>query len=149
MSTHFDAVNKIWSGPKTDYNLDKHQNFGEIVLKYLNGDSNFVMQVNTIFAYPIALLACEMGRIFDQIDGDTGETLTKAEIRIRTIRCAQRLTELGCTQSDRIGVIARNHHNLTPLLFGAFCIGTPIFLLHVTFSEGMTPVNNRSLLSNL
>lgn len=65
MSTQFDAVNKIWSGPKTDYNLDKHQNFGEIVLKYLNGDSNFVMQVNTIFAYPIALLACEMGRIFD------------------------------------------------------------------------------------
>lgn len=63
MSTHFDAVNKVWSGPKTDYNFDKHQNFGEIVLKYLNCDSNFVMQVNTIFAYQITMLACEMDLI--------------------------------------------------------------------------------------
>lgn len=61
MSTHFDAINKVWSGPKTDYNFDKHQNYGETVLKYLNCDADCVMQVDTIFAYPIALLACETG----------------------------------------------------------------------------------------
>ncbi|XP_055297009.1 probable 4-coumarate--CoA ligase 1 [Sitodiplosis mosellana] len=61
-----------------------------------------------------------------QINGDTGETLTKSKLRIRSIRCAQNLTKLGCTQDDRIGVSARNHHNLTPLLYGAIFNGSPI-----------------------
>lgn len=72
----------------------------------------------------------------DQIDGDTGETLTKAEIRTRTIRCAQNLTKLGCTQNDCIGIVARNHHNLTPLLYGAFCIGARISPLEVAIIKG-------------
>lgn len=44
--THFDADEKIWSGPEVDSNIDKTQNFGEIILKTLNdADSNRVMQV--------------------------------------------------------------------------------------------------------
>lgn len=45
--THFDADEGIWSGPKVDANIDKTQNFGEIILKSLSDvDSNRVMQVN-------------------------------------------------------------------------------------------------------
>lgn len=44
--TNFDANEKIWSGPDADSNIDKTQNFGEIILQKLNDvDSNRVMQV--------------------------------------------------------------------------------------------------------
>lgn len=45
-TTNFDAVNKIWSGPKHTFELDKHKNFGEIILEKLNDvDSERVAQV--------------------------------------------------------------------------------------------------------
>lgn len=66
-----------------------------------------------------------------QIDGDTGEGLTKVEIRRQTIQLAQNLKGLGCTQNQRIALIARNHHNITPLLYSAFCIGAPLCPLDV------------------
>lgn len=74
--------------------------------------------------------------IFIQIDGDTGETLKTADIRQRTIRCAQHLINLGCSQDQRMAIIAGNHHNLTPLLFAAFCIGSPITPMDVIIVEG-------------
>lgn len=44
--TNFVANEKIWCGPEVDSNIDKTQNFGEIILKNLNdADSNRVMQV--------------------------------------------------------------------------------------------------------
>lgn len=66
-----------------------------------------------------------------QINGDTGQGLTKAEIRRQTIKCAQNLKKLGCTANQRIAIIARNHHNLTPLLYSAFCLGAPVCPLDV------------------
>ncbi|XP_055297527.1 uncharacterized protein LOC129566039 [Sitodiplosis mosellana] len=104
VATHFDDVNKIWSGPSSDVVVNKHENFGEFLLEKLKSDPELVAQIN----------------------GDTGETMTKSEIRIRSIRCAQNLAKLGCTQNDCIGVVARNHHNLTPLLYGAIFNGSPI-----------------------
>lgn len=67
-----------------------------------------------------------------KINAETGETMTKAEVRRRTVRCAQHLRKLGCTPDQRIAIVARNHHNLTPLLFASFCIGTPSTALDVT-----------------
>lgn len=75
--------------------------------------------------------------LYEQINGDTGEALTKGEVRQRTIRCAQHLTKLGCTQNERIAIVARNHHNLTPLLFAAFSIGAPIAPLDVEIGKGL------------
>lgn len=45
LATHFDAVNKIWSGPSTDVVVDKHENFGAFLLEKLNEDSDLVTQV--------------------------------------------------------------------------------------------------------
>lgn len=46
-TTSFDVVNKIWSGPKSEFEIDKHENFGETILKKLNDtDTDRVMQVN-------------------------------------------------------------------------------------------------------
>lgn len=45
--TNFDANEKIWSGPEVDSNIEKTQNFGEVILRSLNdANSNRVMQVN-------------------------------------------------------------------------------------------------------
>lgn len=80
--------------------------------------------------------------ISDQIDGDTGEKQTVTEIRQRTMRCAQHLIKLGCTQDQRIAIIARNHHNLTPLIFSAFCIGSPITPMDVIIVNGIDKISN-------
>ncbi|XP_031637198.1 luciferin 4-monooxygenase-like [Contarinia nasturtii] len=112
-STRFDEMNKVWYGPSTEYTIDKQKNFGEIILEKLSTDANRAMQ----------------------IDGITGETLTKAEVRQRTIRCAQNLVKFGYTKNDSITIVARNHHNLTPLLFGAICCGIPISPLDVLIVE--------------
>lgn len=46
-TTQFDAINKIWSGPKSDFKIGSVNNFGEIILEKLNDtDAERVMQVN-------------------------------------------------------------------------------------------------------
>lgn len=63
--------------------------------------------------------------------------MTKAEALKRTLRCAQNLQKLGCSQDDCIGIVARNHHNLTPLLYAALCIGVPVTPLDVVIVKGL------------
>lgn len=54
-ATHFDAVNKIWSGPKIEFDLDKHKNVGEILLAALtDADPEQVMQVSKMISESIA-----------------------------------------------------------------------------------------------
>lgn len=72
-----------------------------------------------------------------KINGDTGEAVTRGEMRMRTIRCAKNLMKLGCTHNDRIGIVARNHHHLTPLALGALCIGSAINPLDVVIVKGL------------
>lgn len=59
------------------------------------------------------------------------------EIRLRTIRIAQNLLKLGCTQSDRIAIIARNSHDLTPLALASILIGTPFAGLDLDMLKGI------------
>lgn len=48
-TTRFDADNKIWFGPKSEFKINKHENFGETLLEKLNDtDTDRVMQVNII-----------------------------------------------------------------------------------------------------
>lgn len=44
--------------------------------------------------------------------------------------------KLGCSSEHLIAVVAQNHQNLTPLLFAAFCIGSPISPMDVLMVEG-------------
>lgn len=43
--THFDAVDKVWSGPNRDINVDKHENLGAYLLANLESDPERVAQV--------------------------------------------------------------------------------------------------------
>lgn len=45
--SHFDAAKKVWFGPKEEIHIDKHSNFGELILKKLaEDDPNQVIQVS-------------------------------------------------------------------------------------------------------
>lgn len=122
-TTTFDEVKKVWSGPESTVQTGKYKNFGEFLLEKLAGaDCERVMQIN----------------------GDTDEGITKAEVRSRTIQCAKNLIKLGCTLDQRIAIIARNHHNLTPLMFAALCVGAPISPLDIgTVQDGISPILRR------
>lgn len=45
-TTHFDAVNRIWTGPKSSVVVDKHENLGDLLLEKLNTNPEFVAQVS-------------------------------------------------------------------------------------------------------
>lgn len=47
-ATHFDAVDQIWSGPKTEIVVDKQESLGEFLLEKLKSDSELVTQVSLI-----------------------------------------------------------------------------------------------------
>lgn len=80
-----------------------------------------------------------------KINFDTGESLNLASLRILAIRCAQNLIKFGCSQNDRIVIIARNHHYLSPLVLAALCIGTPVAPLDVFHVSGLYHPNNFNL----
>lgn len=44
-TTRFDADNKVWSGPKTEFHIDPHKSFGEIILEKLTDNPERVIQV--------------------------------------------------------------------------------------------------------
>ena len=47
-TTSFDADNKVWYGPKCESKIDKHENFGEIILAKLSDtDGDRISQVNS------------------------------------------------------------------------------------------------------
>lgn len=46
MSTFFDDVEKIWSGAKVEFEIDKNKSFGEIILEKLAESADRVLQVN-------------------------------------------------------------------------------------------------------
>lgn len=49
LGTHFDAVNKVWSGPNCEITVDKHEHFGEYLFEKLKEDPGLVTQVNNIY----------------------------------------------------------------------------------------------------
>lgn len=63
--------------------------------------------------------------------------MTNREIRTRTIQAAQNLTKLGIGFHDVIQVIAKNHHYLAPIIFGALTIGAPVNAIDVQFTKGV------------
>lgn len=54
-------------------------------------------------------------------------------MRLKSIRAAQNILKLGYKEGDMIGVIAKNSHNLAPIVFAALSIGCPVNTLDPTF----------------
>lgn len=136
-ATNFDPATKIWSGPKNELQIEKTKGFGEIILEKLAAAKpDAVAQVNENKSLNYLTFVALFSSHF-KIDGDTGVSMTVGDIRTQTIRCAQNLQKLGCAQNDHITIIARNSHNLTPLVLASICIGAPISPLDVVIVKGL------------
>ncbi|XP_055543930.1 probable 4-coumarate--CoA ligase 3 [Wyeomyia smithii] len=109
----FDRDRLVWSGPRQPCVFNPACNFGQIVLNLLERSKEKVIQ----------------------IDGDTGRTMTRAEMRIRVVRVAQRLQKLGYGVGDIASVVAVNSENLAPLVLGLQVIGVGFNALAPTFDE--------------
>jgi long-subunit acyl-CoA synthetase (AMP-forming) len=109
----FDAEHKIWSGVTQPSILNPEANVGQIILNMLDRTPNNVAQ----------------------IDADTGVKVTCAELRKRVVRAALNMTKMGYKKGDMIAFASRNHENVSSILFGCFCIGTP--------ANGLDPAFNK------
>ena len=110
---HYNAEEKEWSGIRMPSILNPKQNLGPLILNMLERRSSKIAQISA----------------------DTGVTLTCGEIRLRTVRVAQNLTKMGFKKGDMVSLAVKNHENVAPILFGCFCIGTPMNGLDAKFNE--------------
>lgn len=72
---------------------------------------------------------------FSQVSDNSGIQLTFNEIRERTIRAALNLQARGFKPGQVFGIIAKNSHNVAPIVFASFCIGCPISVLDTSFGR--------------
>lgn len=70
-----------------------------------------------------------------QISEDNGIILTNAELYLKSVRAAQNLTKLGYVDGDIIGIVAKNSHQIAPIVFAALSIGCPINTLDPSWEE--------------
>ncbi|XP_065091266.1 probable 4-coumarate--CoA ligase 1 [Ochlerotatus camptorhynchus] len=104
MSSSYDPLGKIWSGPRQPGPFNPQANLGQLILNVLERNPTMVAQVCV----------------------ESGVKLSCEEIRLRSIRAAQNLTKLGCKQGDMVGFAVRNRENVAPLVYGCFLIGAPV-----------------------
>lgn len=113
LRTSYDANKKIWSGPAITPIYNPKTSIGPVVLQAL---ANF-------------------GPKIAQISDDSGIQMTFDEIRLKTIRAAQNLQKRGYNTKQIFGLIARNSHHVTPIVFASMCLGCPINTMEASFGK--------------
>lgn len=61
--------------------------------------------------------------------------MTFNDIKIKTIRAAQNLQALKYEQKQVFAIIARNSHDLAPIVFASIAIGCPVNALDPSFGK--------------
>lgn len=61
--------------------------------------------------------------------------MTYDELRIKIIRAAQNLQKRGYKSKEVFGVLARNSHELAPIIFASIAIGSPVNTLEPSFGK--------------
>lgn len=83
----------------------------------------------------------ETGNFF-QINDNNGRQMSNAEIRVKSIRAAISLAEMGFGSGDVFGIISKNHHHLAPIVFAAACLAAPFNTLDPNFKKGIENYEN-------
>lgn len=112
-STHFDSVNKTWSGSKCPSIYNSDVSLGYLILNVLQN-------------HPYGVT---------QISADTGIELTRRQMYEKTINIAKYLQQLGCNQGDIVGFAASNSEDLAPTVFACLTLGLPIISLFTPMIE--------------
>lgn len=61
--------------------------------------------------------------------------MTNAELRLKTVRAALKLQELGFKENDVLALVSKTNHDVAPVVFAAFCLGCPVNALGTTFHK--------------
>ncbi|XP_050099301.1 luciferin 4-monooxygenase-like [Anopheles aquasalis] len=108
----YDPDGRIWSGPTTPRELEVNQSLGQLVLSSLRtADPAHVTQIG---------------------DGDV--RVTCGEMYERTVRCAQRLTELGYGPGTMAALASSNTVHVAPVMFACFTLGITVNTLDFSFA---------------
>jgi 4-coumarate--CoA ligase len=70
-----------------------------------------------------------------QISDDNGKIFTYRDLKLATIRVCENLKKNGYQRGDIVMVIARNGHNLAPVIFGCLLLGAPVNPMDPTFGK--------------
>lgn len=70
-----------------------------------------------------------------QINEDTGIQMTYNNIRMKSIRAAQNLLKRGYTSRVVFGVLAKNSHNVAPIILASISVGSPVNTLDPSFGK--------------
>lgn len=108
----FDSTSQSWVSRHPAPVFDANANLGQLILDVLGRNPEKVLQ----------------------IDADTSRELTAGEMRLRAIRVAQNLIELGFRNDDMAAVVCSNSENLAPLVLGLWLVGIPFISLPVGFN---------------
>jgi 4-coumarate--CoA ligase len=113
VQTHYDPVNKIWSGSKVPPLYNPDQNLGHLILQVLIQTPDAV----------------------HQISADTNVSVTCREMHDRTIKFTKYLQKCGAQEGDLIGSVTANTENLAPVMFACFTLGLPVNPLSPVMNE--------------
>ncbi|XP_053695168.1 probable 4-coumarate--CoA ligase 1 [Sabethes cyaneus] len=111
--TFFDPASKVWSGLGVPSLFNPNQSLGELVLTVLERNSNKVVQI------------C----------ADTGSRTTGSELRIRAIRIASNLQQMGYGSNvgEIFSMAVKNGEHTASVLFACFALGIPVNTLDPSF----------------
>nr|XP_029725091.1 luciferin 4-monooxygenase-like [Aedes albopictus] len=114
--TSYDAERRVWSGPRVEPLFDPGRSAGDVVMELLRRDPE----------KPVL------------IDADSGQVLTREEVRTRAVRIAQNLSTkfgLGGNCDEIVTIAALGSENLIPLTVALQCLAVPYNALYPHYTE--------------
>lgn len=109
----FDLTTKLWESEKVPYPYPMDKFLGELILEKLKETPDRICQI------------CH----------DDGQELTCEELRVKSIRVAQNLLQLGMKANDVIGIVCGLSNEVSSLLFACIYIGATVNALDVTLGK--------------
>ncbi|KXJ80038.1 hypothetical protein RP20_CCG027097 [Aedes albopictus] len=115
--TSYDAERRVWSGARVEPLFDPGRSAGDVVMELLRRDPE----------KPVL------------IDADSGQVLTREEVRLRAVRIAQNLSAkfglLGGNCDEIVTIAALGSENLIPLTVALQCLAVPYNALYPHYTE--------------
>jgi len=129
--TNYDVVDKIWSSEKEEPQFEEDLSIGEIIFQEMVRDPKSVAQVCTS--------NISYGRFPDNLDNllqisDSEKTiLLREDLLNNAVRIATFMRKLGLTQTDIVGVIARNTTHVAAVAYACFFNGIAMHTLNSAY----------------
>lgn len=149
--TNFDENTLTWSGLQKVPTYNSNVTVGQVVLEALQRNPKKIGQVLDVGCYDtfiiphISLIKNNLlsnqklfiTLTFIQINANNGIELTNDEIRIKSIRVAQNLQNLGFNKNHIFSFAASNNHHIASVVFGTLAIGAGVSTLDPSYTKSL------------